>query len=260
MQIGAKKDLNRIISFSVTDLMIELKNAGFLKASIEALSSFIPEGNFRFNEKGIHFRAIDPSQVILVDYLIERCAFDSFDIEPSFVGINLSELNKIVSRALPDDKLSIGLSESEMKISLKGEMERSFRLPLLDITEGELKLPEAKYDAQVEIHARLLKEALKDASLFSSSVVLKTKGDKFFLESKGSAGTLNISSAQAKGIKVRSKEEVVSKYSLTYLQNIVKEADPDSTILLELRTDAPMKASYTIGKSEIRFYLAHMLI
>src|SRR3989338_9827293 len=166
----------------------------------------------------------------------------------------------IISRALPDDRLILGLSESEMKISFKGELERQFKLPLLDISEGELKLPETKYEAQVEINARLLKEALKDASLFSSSVVLKTKGDKFFVESRGSAGVLHISSAQAKGVKVKSKEEVVSKYSLTYLQNIVKEANPDSTILLELKTDSPMKASYTIGKSEIRFYLAHMLI
>ena len=240
--------------------MIELKNAGFLRSSIEAISSFIPEGNFRFNEKGVHFRAIDPSQVVLVDYFIEKSAFDAFDIEPSFVGVNLSEMNKIISRALPDDRLILGLSESEMKISFKGELERQFKLPLLDISEGELKLPETKYEAQVEINARLLKEALKDASLVSSSVVLKTKGDKFFVESRGSAGVLNISSAQAKGVKVKSKEEVVSKYSLTYLQNIVKEANPDSTILLELKTDSPMKASYTIGKSEIRFYLAHMLI
>ena len=240
--------------------MIELKNAGFLRSAIEAISSFIPEGNFRFNEKGVHFRAIDPSQVVLVDYFIEKSAFDSFDIEPSFVGVNLSEMNKIVSRAMPDDKLVLALSESEMKISFKGDLERQFKLPLLDITEGDLKLPETKYDAQVEINARLMKESLKDASLFSSSVVLKTKGDRFFLESRGPAGVLNVNSGQAKGVKVRSKEEVVSKYSLSYLQNIVKEASPDSSILLELKTDSPMKASYTIGKSEIRFYLAHMLI
>ncbi len=240
--------------------MIELKNAGFLKSSIEAISSFIPEGNFRFNEKGIHLRAIDPSQVVLVDYFIEKAAFDSYEIEPSFVGLNISELNRIISRALPEDRLTLALSESEMKISFRGELERTFKLPLLDITEGELKLPETKYEAQVEINARLLKEALKDASLFSSSVVLKTKGDKFFLESRGSAGVLNISSAQARGVKVKSKDEVVSKYSLSHLQNIVKETNPDTNILLELKTDSPMKASYKIGKSEIRFYLAHMLL
>ncbi len=240
--------------------MIELKNVAFLKSSIEAVSSFIPEGNFRFNEKGVHFRAIDPGQVVLVDYFIDKNVFDSFDIEPSFVGLNLAEMNRIVSRAMPDDRVIIGLSESELKISFKGELERAFRLPLIDISDSELKLPETKYEASVEINSRLLKESLKDASLFSSSVVLRTKGEKFFLESKGTAGMLNVNSSQAKGVKVKSKEDVVSKYSLTYLQNIVKEASPEGSVLLELKTDSPMKVSYLIGKTEIRFYLAHMLL
>lgn len=240
--------------------MIELKDVQFLRSSIDAISSFIPEGNFRFNDKGVHFRAIDRSQVLLVDYLIEKSVFDSFDVEPAFVGINLAELSKIVSRALPEDRVVLDLSESEFRVILKGEMERSFKVPLIDISEGELRIPEAKYDSSVEINARLLKEALKDASLFSSSVMLRVKGDKFFIESKGSAGTLNVNSASARGLKVKSREDVTAKYSLTYLQNIVKEADPDSGVLLELKTDSPMKVSYSIGKSEIRFYLAHMLL
>lgn len=240
--------------------MIELKSVGFLKSSIDAVSSFIPEGNFRFNEKGVHFRAIDPSQVVLVDYFIDKAVFDSFEVEPAFVGLNLTEFSRIVSRAMPDDRVLISLSESEFKVSFRGDLERSFKLPLIDVAEGELKLPEEKYDASVEINARLLKESLKDASLFSSSVVLRTKGDKFFLESKGPGGTLNVNSAQAKGVKVKSKDDVVSKYSLGYFQNIVKEANPDAFISLELRSDAPMKVSYSIGKSEIRFYLAHMLL
>ncbi|HIH10447.1 MAG TPA: proliferating cell nuclear antigen (pcna) [Candidatus Diapherotrites archaeon] len=240
--------------------MIELNDVSFLKSSIDAISSFIPEGNFRFNDRGVHFRGTDPSQVVLVDYFIDRSVFDSFEVEPAYVGINLSELSRIVSRAQPQDHAVINLSESELRINLRGELERSFKLPLLDISDGELKLPEARYDASVEINARLLREALKDASLFSSSVVIKTKGDRFFLESKGSAGVLNVNSSPSKGVKVKSKADVTSKYSLNYLQNIVKEAGPDSVVTLELRSDSPLKASYKIGKSEIVFYLAHMLL
>ncbi len=61
-------------------------------------------------------------------------------------------------------------------------------------------------------------------------------------------------------MKVKSKADVVSKYSLSYFQNIVKEAAPESTIVLELKSDSPVKVSYMIGKSEIRYYLAHMLL
>lgn len=240
--------------------MIELKDTGFLKRSIEAISLFIPEGNFRFNEKGIHLRAIDPSQIVLVDYLIDKNIFDTFSIEPAFIGLNITELNKIVARALPEDKAIIDLTDSECSIEFKGELDRLFKLPLIDVSEDELKLPETDYDATIEINAKLLKEALKDAALFSSSIVLKVKDGKFYLESKGTAGNSEANSANAKKIKVNSSKEVNSKYSLSYLQNIVKEANPDSNILMELKSDAPMKVSYKIGKSEIRFYLAHMLL
>lgn len=240
--------------------MIELKDTDFLKSSIEAISSFIPECNFRFNEKGIHFRAIDPSQIVLVDYLIEKKVFDSFDIEPAFVGINIAELSKIVARAIPKDKVILDLTDSEFKIDFEGELKRSFKLPLIDVSDDDLKLPDVTYDASVEINAKLFKEALKDASLFSSSIVLKLKDGNFFLESKGTSGTVKTNAANTKQIKITSNKEVVSKYSLNYLQNIVKEANPDSSILLELKSDSPMKVSYKIGKSEIRFYLAHMLL
>ena len=240
--------------------MIELKNVEFLRSSVEALSSFIPEGNFRFNDKGIHFRAMDPSQVLLVDYMMDKAVFDSYGVEPCFVGINLDELRKIVSRAMPNDNVSIIISDSECKLSLNGELERSFRLPLIDVSQEEVKLPEIKFDARIEINAKLLKEALKDASLFSSSVVVRTKGDRLMLESKGSAGTLNVNSSQNNSVRVKAKADVVSKYSLSYLQNIVKEASSESTIVLELKSDSPVKVSYMIGKTEIRYYLAHMLL
>ncbi len=240
--------------------MIELKDTGFLKSSIEAISSFIPEGNFRFNSNGVHFRAIDPSQIVLVDYLIEKSVFDEFDVEPAFIGLNITELGKIVARAIPNDKARIYISDSEFKVDFEGEMKRSFKLPLIDVSEDELKLPESKYDAKVEINAKLFKEILKDASLFSSSMVLRVKDGKFFLESKGTAGAVNANSTNGKFVKAASSVEVVAKYSLSYLQNIVKGANPDSNITLEMKSDSPMKVSYRIGTSEIKFYLAHMLL
>jgi len=240
--------------------LIALSNVGFLKSGVEAISSFIPEGNFRFNESGIHLRAIDPSQIVLVDYHIDRKVFDSFDIEPSFVGINLVEFNKIISRAMPDDKIFIDLSESELKVDFKSKLEKKFALPLIDVSDEDLKLPETGYDTTIEINAKIFKEALKDASLFSSNITLRVHEGKFLLESRGTAGTLSTNSAHAKEVKVKGAREVLSKYSLTYLQNIVKEADHESIIMLELKSDSPMKVSFNIGNSELKFYLAHMLL
>ncbi len=240
--------------------MIELEKVGPWKRAIDAISSFISEGNFRFNDSGISLKAVDPSQIVLVNFLIPKNAFGKFKVEPTYIGVDLVELSKIMARALPQDKMVMELTDSEMKLRLEGDISRSFSLPLLDVNDDEVKMPAQDFDASVEIHARILKEALKDASLFGSSAVLRVKGSQMLIEARGSAGTLHSVAKQAKSISIKSRKEVVSKYSLNFLQNIVKDAEPEQKILLQLRNDAPMRVSYKIGPAQIEFFLAHMIL
>ena len=240
--------------------MIELKNIESWKRAIDAISSFISEGNFRFNDDGISLRAVDPSQVVLVNFLMKKSAFDSFQIEPAFVGLDLVELSRIMARAQPGDKMSLKMNDSELNIRLDGEITRTFSLPLLDVSDAEVRMPSPDFDASIEISARILKEAFKDATLFGSSVVLRAKEGEMTIEARGSSGTLHTVAKQSKGIVIKSKSEVVSKYSLNFLQNLVKDAEPDQKVLLELKNDAPMRVSYKLGPAQIEFYLAHMIL
>ncbi|MEK6942037.1 MAG: hypothetical protein AABW85_04230 [archaeon] len=240
--------------------MIELKQVDGWKRSIEAISSFISEGNFRFNESGIHLRAIDPSQIVMVDFLMPRASFERFDVEPNFVGIDLVELSKIVSRALPSERLKMDLTDSELFLHLSGEFDKSFKLPLIDVSEEDLALPKHKAECTVEINARILKEALKDASIFGSAVVFKTVGKQFFVEARGSNGQLVAVSKDSKHIRVSGSKDVLAKFSLNFLQNIIKEAGSDEDVLIELKSDSPMKISFPIAKNELRFFLAPMLL
>jgi hypothetical protein len=80
------------------------------------------------------------------------------------------------------------------------------------------------------------------------------------IEARGSSGTLHTVARQAKGIAIKSKAGVTSKYSLNFLQNLVKDAEPDQKVLLELKNDAPMRVSYKMGPAQIEFYLAHMIL
>jgi proliferating cell nuclear antigen len=238
--------------------MIELKKTDFFARALEAISSFIPEGNFRFNEKGMAFRAIDPSQVVLVDYFVDKKTFDKYDIEPNYVGVDVVEFNKIMQRASSADKLSMDILDAEMKLIFESDLKRNFRLPLIDVSEEEAKIPSVEYDTKVEIKTSSLKEMLKDATLFGSSVVVKVKNKGFFIQARGSQGTMD--SESGKMAKVTGKTDVTAKFSLNFFQNIVKEADNDKEVTIELKVDSPMKVSFTIGESNIVFYLAHMIL
>jgi proliferating cell nuclear antigen len=238
--------------------MIELKQVDFFKGAVESISSFIPEGNFRFSEKGVSFKAIDPSQVVLVDYFVDKKCFDRYVVEPNFVGVDVVELNKILQRLLPEDKLSIDVSDAELKLKFESELKRFFRLPLIDVSGEEPKSPTIEYDAKIEITAASLKEILKDASLFGSSIVLKVIDGKFFVEAKGSQGVMEAEATKVSHIS--SKKEIVAKFSLNFLQNIVRQADNAKQITIELKNDSAMRVTYAIGPSKIIFYLAHMIL
>ncbi len=240
--------------------MIELEKHDAWQRAVEAISGFISEGNFRFSDSGIYFRGIDASQVVMIDYSIPKGFFDKYDIEPSMVGLDIRELSRILSRSLEADKLIMHLSDSELRVRFEGEMSRSFNLPLLDISEEEVTLPDAKFDARVEITGKMLKETLKDAGLVSTSVVFRVKGNEFIIEAKGTAGNLNSVIKKPKHVAVKTTGEITSKFSLNFLQNIVRAADPEKKVVLELKNDAPMKISYQIGPSIISFHLAHMLL
>jgi len=238
--------------------MIELKQIDFFRSALESLSSFIPEGNFRFTDKGIFFKAIDPSQVVLVDYFVDKKNFDRYIIEPNYVGVDVIEFNRILQRALPDDKLSIDVSDAELKLKFESDMKRYFRLPLIDVSGEEPKSPPIEYDVKVEIKASSIKEILKDASLFGTSIVLKVVDGKFFVEAKGSSGVMEAEATKVS--HVSSKKEINAKYSLNFFQNIVRQADNDKLVSIELKNDSAMRISYAIGPSRITFYLAHMIL
>ena len=238
--------------------MLELRQSTFFKIAVESIASFIPEGNFRFSDKGISFKAIDPSQVVLVDYFVDKKHFDKYVIEPNFVGVDLVELNKLLQRAMLEDKMFLDISDSEMKIRFESDMKRSFRLPLIDVSDDDVKIPTIEYEAKIDISAASFKELLKDASLFGSSIVLKASDGKFFIEAKGSQGMME--SEASKVSHVSSKKEITAKFSLNFLQNIVRQAENEKQLTIELKNDAAMRVSYPIGPGKIVFYLAHMIL
>ncbi len=240
--------------------MIKLSKVEPWQTAIRAISNFISEGNFRFNDRGVSFKAIDPSQIVLVNYHAEKSFFDKFDVEPSLIGIDLDELNKVMRRALPHDTLEMDINDSHLLINLRGQLDRSFRLSLIDVSEEEAEIPEQEFDAVVEFNARVLQEALKDASLFGSSVVFRVEKGKLSIEARGSQGTLRTEAKQAELVKVKAKKDITSKYSLNFLENIVKEAHPDSKVKLEFKNEAPMRISYDIHDTKIQFHLAHMIL
>ncbi|MDD3177926.1 MAG: hypothetical protein PHR26_00225 [Candidatus ainarchaeum sp.] len=237
--------------------MITAKNVSLFKKSLEGISSLIQETNVRFKDDGIYIKAIDKTQILLIDFYFPKYFFENYSVDPSLVGLNIQEVYNMLSRSFEKDKLKLELKENSLQINLLGAIQRKFNTSFIDISDSDISIPEINYESIITVPAYFLKEILKDVSLISSTLTLKLVDNKLIIESFGEKGDIEVSVLKA---KVKSKKNVCVKFSLAYLKNITKSIDNDCEIILKLKDDSPLFLEYNIEKDiKIKFYLSCML-
>ena len=210
-------------------MKLVLEKAADFQKSVEAIAVLIDEADFVLDEKGLSLKATDPSQISMVDFLLEKGAFKEFDVEGKLkIGLDLDYLRQITSRAKADDQLTLELDEanSRLNVGFKGASSRKFKLPLIDISSADLPNPKIEFDADVKLLAGVLQDALKDASLVSSHISLGVSGDNFVVKAESSKGNLDSVTEKDKKnlIELNVKAEAMSMFPLDYLQDMLKAA------------------------------------
>jgi len=237
-----------------------LKNADVFKKSMEAIAVLIDEAELVVSSKGIELKATDPSQISMVDFSLPKSAFSKFDSADTRLGLDLDYLNQVLSRAQGGDELLLSVDEKKafLNVSFKGHAERSFLVPLIDISSSEVPNPKIEFDAELVISAGFLQNAFKDAALISSHVTLGCTDEKFFVKATSSKGSLNedVKHNKATLHELKVKRECKSMFPLDYLQDMLKAASSDSKVNLFLKASAPVKVSYSIGDAGINYFLA----
>lgn len=238
-----------------------LSEAKFFKSCVDAVSNLIDEGAFQVGKDGLHLRAMDPSQIAMVDFTLPKEAFERIEVEDkASIGVNLADLVKILARARPDEKLTIKIDEKESRLSLefKGQTKRRFKMPLLDTNTTLPKEPKVAFDADVKIRGGTFKDLLRDAALLSSHVVLEAEDSRFTVEAHGDSGDMHSELEKASGeladIKVTAKSRAMFPHE--YLDDISRACPDDSAISISLKNDAPVKISYGIDKAKLSYFLA----
>lgn len=243
--------------------MFELKveNARMFKECIDALVTLIDEGEFDILKDGIKLRAMDPSQIAMVDFVMPKSAFAKYDVpSDTKIGLNLDDLSKITSRVRPGESLTLKLDKtgSRLELIFKGKSTRRFNLPLLDISSQAPKEPNIDFDAKIRMNGSTLKEGLKDASLVSSHVILKTNSAGFDISAKGDKGEVLIESKKDEDSVVEHtvNKESRAMFPLEYLNDLLKATESGAIVTFDLKTDAPLKLQYPIGEATVTYYLA----
>lgn len=225
------------------------------KNSIDAIAALIDEGTLQITKEGLKLRAMDPSQIALVDFELKASAFEKYKVEkPISIGIDFSELLKITKRLRPEDKIELSL-DKRLNMLFKGETTRNFSLSVIESSTTPPREPVVDFTAEVKIGANTLKEALKDAELVSNHVALSIN-DGFSIKAQGDTGSVDIKFPDENILSKEVKKEARAVFALDQLNNLLRAADVQSIVILKLKTDAPIKIEYVIGEGRVLYYLA----
>jgi proliferating cell nuclear antigen len=225
------------------------------KNSVDAIAALIDEGTFQITKDGIKLRAMDPSQIALVDFMLPAKAFEKYEVkEPVNIGVDFSELSKITKRARPEDKIELSLDQ-RLKIVFRSQTTREFNISIIEASSTPPKEPNIEFTAEVKIQPEVIKEALKDAVLVSNHVAFKLD-QAFSVKSDGDTGSVDIKFSDDTILAKNVKNPARAVFSLDHLDNILRAAEAPSVVILSLKTDAPLKVEYAVGDGKVVYYLA----
>jgi proliferating cell nuclear antigen len=241
-------------------MKLVVQEAPALKSAIDSIVSLVEEGQFEVKEDGLHLRAMDPSQISMVSFMMPKSAFVEYNVpEERKIGIDINQLSNVLARGKRGEKVELSLEDGRLVVKFFAEKKkRMFKIPLIEIGEGLSREPKIEYMSHVKVSAEAFKETLKDAKLVSSHVKLLLDKNTFLIEVRGENGDVKeeFESGSSEVSEIKTDKGARATFPLQYLEDMVKATSASSVVTVNLETDKPMKLQYEIEGAHVTYYLA----
>ncbi|MBU4502488.1 MAG: proliferating cell nuclear antigen (pcna) [Nanoarchaeota archaeon] len=240
-------------------MKLVLAEPRLLKESVSIISELVNEVTFNIDKDKIEIVAMDPANVAMILFKLLSSAFVEYEVkENKQIAVNLENLNQVLKRSKPSDTVMLELADNKLKITLRGESTRTFKLSLIDIDESEQKVPELKFTTKVEMPSTVFTEAVEDMDVVAESVSMMAEQNKFTVRSEGRFNAAKVEVLTDQGISiVMDEDKVDSKYSIEYLKKIMKGSKLTDTVVLNFGKEYPLKVDYKLmDKLMLSFILA----
>ncbi|MEM4473040.1 MAG: DNA polymerase sliding clamp [Archaeoglobaceae archaeon] len=239
--------------------MIEAILSGeILKTISRAIVALVSECRIHFLNKGLHSRAVDPSNVAMVIVDVPKESMESYRIdEEKTIGVDMNRVFEISKAISAKDLVEISVqNETNLRIKF-GAVE--YNLALIDPSaiRKEPKIPELNLPAKIVLDAKEFKKAISASEKVSENIVLKSDKNGFTIEAKGDLEKITFSMTSGELIEFNGGE-ARSMFSLDYLKEFCKIAGAGDLLTIYLGTNYPGRFSFELagGKMRVEYILA----
>ncbi|RLG48402.1 MAG: hypothetical protein DRO06_01370 [Thermoproteota archaeon] len=247
-------------------VLLKMESAKLMAGVVEATETLVEEASVKIApDEGLSLAALDPAKTAMVQVFLPRDFFAEFDVEDTvFVGVNFTELARILKRAKRRDGLEIELlDESRLAIRLVGDYRREFILPTIAGEPVELRRLKVEFTAGIRIDSKRFPDIVKDLKMMGAEmeIYIDQERAEFKARSERGESVVTIGREDPVALDIWADQPARSLYSMAYLERLTKPASISPELTIEIASDRPLKMFYSLGGIEqagITYYLANM--
>ena len=169
------------------------------------------------------------------------------------LGVSLDNLKAVLRRVKAGSVLAMEKEENMLKIIIQDKIRKEFSLALIDVEGDEKPIPSLNFVSKIEMTSVDFSEAIEDCNVVADSCSFVSAPDNFVIQGKGNLNSFKSEFSDEVNIQA---EEATSKYSLEYLQKMIKGTKLTDKVVLNFGNDYPLKLEFNTPKITLSFILA----
>jgi proliferating cell nuclear antigen len=220
-----------------------------------------------FLEDHAYIQGMDSSHVCLFDAKIYNNWFDKYEIlenDSKNICVNSQILYSILSMSQEQDAVTFHYDGSADSIEIdltnaKGEFNKYFKVPLIDMESDLLGIPDVDYDVEFSIKAKKMSELISQLATFGDVINMKCSEEKIDMICKGDGGEMlvNIPIDDLSEFSISEGNIIDISYSLNYINKMCMTTKLSSEIEFSISDEMPLKIKYDLGNnSSVMFFIA----
>jgi len=228
----------------------------------------------QFEKNHLYIQTMDKSHVCLSNILIDKSWFSEYDVSRSNnIVVDAVHFCLIVNQVLKNSKLEIKCEdESEpekLYINLlnnkeaKDGFDHFYEIPLIDLEQDVLEIPEVNYDVEFSMDTKRLSELVSELALVGGDLNIVASEDVLEFHSQGDTGKLkiNIPIENLGEYAIDEGADLHVSYSINHVGKMCLASKLSSEIQIGISAEYPMSLKYNLGDSSTAvFYVAPKIV
>ena len=224
----------------------------------------------------LHFKAdymcifsMDKSHICFADVRIEKEWFTEYIAETeNKITVDSTSLALLLTHSTGNDVVEFKFEDEEdpdklyinfLNAKEKKSFDHYYELPLTNVEEDPLNIPEHDYDVELTIESKKLGLILAELNVFGQNLHIKCNENVLEFRSNGDIAntTLNVPIDDLSAYAIAEGEELNVSFSLPHILKMCTSMKLSTLVDIGLSDEYPMFLKYHLGEhSEAKFYIA----